>query len=125
MIITVIGFIAGILSGLAVGGGTLLVPALVLITGITQHTAQGVSLLSFVPTSVVAVITHYKQGNVRPRLAGYLVIGTVTGAVAGAMIAVQIPAPALRKVFGVFLIIMGLYELFYKTKQEKRKQLRR
>ncbi len=118
MIVTIIGFFAGILSGLAVGGGTLLVPALVFLTGITQHTAQGVSLLSFVPTSIVAVITHYRQGNVRPRLAGYLAIGTVAGALLGAMIAVRIPAPALQRIFGIFLMAMGFYEFFYKSRGE-------
>ncbi|PKM81869.1 MAG: sulfite exporter TauE/SafE family protein [Firmicutes bacterium HGW-Firmicutes-14] len=116
MLVTLIGFIAGILSGLAVGGGTLLVPALVFLTGITQHTAQGVSLLSFIPTALVAVITHYRQGNVRPRLAGYLIIGTVAGAVIGSMAAVNIPAPVLRKIFGVFLMTMGVYEFCCKSK---------
>ncbi len=115
MLVAVIGFLAGILSGLAVGGGTLLVPALVLITGISQHTAQGVSLLSFIPTSIVAVITHYRQGNVRPRLALLLSLGAVAGAVAGSLIAVKIPALFLRKIFGVFLMGMGIYEFFCKN----------
>ena len=117
MIVTIIGFLAGILSGLAVGGGTLLVPALIFLTDINQHTAQGVSLLSFIPTSIVAVITHYKQGNVRPRLALYLVLGTVAGAVIGAIIAVKIPAPLLKKFFGLFLITMGIYEFRCKSKK--------
>ena len=120
MLIAVIGFFAGILSGLAVGGGTLLVPALVLLTQITQHTAQGVSLLSFIPAATVAVITHYKQGNVRPRLAMYLAAGAVAGALAGAMIAVKIPAPLLRKIFGFFLMAMGIYEFCCKNRADKK-----
>lgn len=119
MLTTLIGLFAGILSGLAVGGGTLLVPALVLLTQITQHTAQGVSLLSFIPTATVAVITHYRQGNVRPRLALYLAAGAVAGALAGAMIAVKIPAPVLRKIFGLFLMAMGVYEFCCKQRPEK------
>lgn len=115
MLVAIIGFLAGILSGLAVGGGTLLVPALVFFSDLNQHTAQGVSLLSFIPTSMVAVFTHYKQGNVRPRLASYLIFGTVAGAVAGAMIAVKIPAPQLKQFFGVFLMIMGVYEFCCKN----------
>lgn len=114
MLVALIGFAAGILSGLAVGGGTLLVPALVFFTEINQHSAQGVSLLSFIPTSLVAVITHYRQGNVKPRLAGYLSLGAALGAVGGALIAVQIPPESLKKVFGIFLVIMGLYEFFWK-----------
>lgn len=110
MLVTVIGFFAGILSGLAVGGGTLLVPTLVFMKGIPQHTAQGITLLSFIPTAAVAVLTHYRQGNVRPRLAGILAIGTVGGAVIGSLIAVQIPAEILKKIFGLFLMGMGIYE---------------
>lgn len=110
MLVAIIGFLSGILSGLAVGGGTLLVPALVFVSDLNQHTAQGVSLLSFIPTSMVAVYTHHKQGNVRPRLAFYLAFGTVAGAVAGAMIAIKIPAAQLKHFFGVFLMIMGIYE---------------
>lgn len=110
MLVAIIGFLSGILSGLAVGGGTLLVPALVFFSGLNQHMAQGVTLLSFIPTSMVAVFTHYKLGNVRPRLAVTLAFGTVAGAIAGAMIAVKIPAAQLKQFFGVFLMIMGIYE---------------
>jgi len=118
VLVTIIGFFTGILSGLAVGGGTLLVPALVFLTDLTQHTAQGVSLISFIPISMVAVYTHYRQGNVRPRLALYLVIGTAAGAVAGAMIAIKISAPLLTRLFGLFLIGMGVYEFFHKAGNE-------
>lgn len=119
MLVAIIGFFAGILSGLAVGGGTLLVPALVFLKGVPQHTAQGITLLSFIPTAAVAVITHYKQGNVRPRLAGLLIIGTVGGAVVGSMVAEQIPAEMLKKIFGLFLMGMGIYEFFCKARHVK------
>jgi uncharacterized membrane protein YfcA len=113
VIVAFIGFLSGILSGMAVGGGTLLVPALVFFSNLSQHTAQGISLLSFIPTSMVAVLTHHKQGNVLPRLAFYLAFGTITGAVIGAMIAAKIPAPQLKQFFGVFLMGMGIYEFFF------------
>ncbi len=120
MLVTIIGFFAGILSGLAVGGGTLLVPALVFLKGIPQHTAQGVTLLSFIPTAAVAVITHYRQGNVRPHLALLLAFGTIGGAVIGSLIAVRIPAGLLKKIFGLFLMGMGIYEFCCKAKLSKR-----
>lgn len=116
MLVILIGFLSGILSGLAVGGGTLLVPALVFFSGLSQHTAQGVSLLSFIPTSMVAVFTHYRNGNVRPRLAVILAVGTVAGSVAGALIAVKIPAAQLKHFFGVFLMVMGIYEFCWKSR---------
>lgn len=116
MLVAIIGFLSGILSGLAVGGGTLLVPALVLFTELSQHMAQGITLLSFIPISAVAIITHYKQGNVRPKLAATIAIGTVVGAVIGASLAAEIPAPFLKRIFGLFLMGMGIYEFFCKTK---------
>lgn len=114
LLVLVIGLATGILSGLAVGGGTLLVPALVILLGIGQHTAQGVSLAAFIPTAMVAVITHYRHGNVRFDIVLAAVTGSVIGAVFGSLLAGQIAADLLRKVFGVFLIIMGIYEFTLK-----------
>lgn len=110
MLVVFIGFLSGILSGLAVGGGTLLVPALIFLQGIPQHIAQGISLASFLPTAAVAVITHQRHGNVRLRLALFLAVGSVIGAAAGALLAVRISAPVLQKIFGVFLMGMGIWE---------------
>lgn len=119
MLIYLIGFIMGIISGLAMGGGTLLVPALVILMNVPQHTAQGVCLASFIPTAVVAVITHLKQKNVKLQLTFYLAIGALLGAFLGASIANHVDAPLLRKIFGGFLVLMGIYEFFCKPAQEK------
>lgn len=119
MLVYVIGFLSGILSGMAVGGGTLLVPSLIFFQGVSQHVAQGVSLASFLPTSLVAVITHYKQGNVKVKLSMYLAIGAVIGAIAGASLAAHISDQWLERIFGLFLIAMGVYEFVCKGKKEK------
>ena len=116
MLILIIGFLSGILSGLAIGGGTLLVPALIFFIGTSQHVAQGISLASFLPTALVAVITHYRQGNVKFKLASLLIIGSVAGAIIGATIASRFSPEILKKIFGFFLILMGLYEYFGKAK---------
>ncbi|MDA8236238.1 MAG: sulfite exporter TauE/SafE family protein [Clostridia bacterium] len=116
LLVLIIGLATGILSGLAVGGGTLLVPALVLFLGVGQHMAQGVSLAAFIPTALVAVITHYRHGNVRLDIAVAAVTGSVLGAVAGSLMAAEISADLLKKVFGVFLIIMGVYEFTLKDR---------
>lgn len=116
MLVYLIGLLMGILSGLAIGGGTLLVPALVIFMEVSQHTAQGVCLAAFIPTAAVAVITHYRQRNVNIRLALCLIVGSLVGAVIGATLANLTSAELLRKIFGVFLLVMGLYELFGKAK---------
>ena len=121
MLLFIIGLLMGILSGLAIGGGTLLVPALICV-GTKQHIAQGVSLAAFIPTAIVAVITHYRQGNVKVKLAFYLAVGSIIGAVLGSLLASSLDAHLLKKIFGFFLIGMGIYEYSGKSKLEKLKE---
>lgn len=115
----IVGLLAGVLSGLAIGGGTLLVPALILLLDVEQHQAQAVALTAFLPMSSVAIVTHYKSGNVRPRLALLLAAGAIVGAFAGALLASQLSGPVLRKIFGIFLIGMGIYEIVSHPKREQ------
>lgn len=118
MLIYIIGLLMGILSGLAIGGGTLLVPALVFLMHVPQHTAQGICLASFIPTAVVAVITHLRQKNVDLKLAFSLTLGSLVGALVGSTLANHVDAALLKKMFGAFLFGMGVYE-FYSTLPKK------
>jgi hypothetical protein len=124
MFTAILGFLSGILAGLAVGGGTLLVPGLVLIKGVQQHVAQGVSLFIFLPTSVLAIGTHLRYGNVRWGLAWKLAIGSVMGAYIGAQIALRLQAPLLRRIFAVYLIAMGLYQLVHSPHSDQNQKQR-
>jgi uncharacterized membrane protein YfcA len=121
MLIYLIGLLMGVLSGMAIGGGTLLVPALVILLGVGQHTAQGICLAAFVPTAIMAVIIHYKQENINIKLAVYLTAGSLAGALLGASLANVMTAVFLKKVFGVFLVTMGLYEFFGRLKEKARR----
>ena len=56
-----IGFLSGIISGMGIGGGTILIPALLFLTDITQQQAQGINLIYFIPTALTALMTHQKQ----------------------------------------------------------------
>jgi len=115
MLVYLVGFFAGIISGMAIGGGTLLVPALVIFMDVGQHTAQGVCLASFIPTAAVAVVTHYRMGNVKVKLALSLAVGALAGAALGAALADVFLPSALRRFFGFFLIAMGIYQYFGKA----------
>jgi uncharacterized protein len=104
-----VGAVAGVLAGLlGVGGGILLVPFLVLAVGMTQHEAEATSLLVILPTAVAASIALRRRGVGDLPVA--LVIGVVgaVGAVAGALLALSLPADVLRAVFAVLLAIAGL-----------------
>jgi uncharacterized membrane protein YfcA len=104
-----VGAAAGVLAGLlGVGGGILLVPFLVLAVGMTQHEAEATSLLVILPTALAASIALRRRGVGDLPVA--LLIGLVgaVGAVAGALLALSLPADALRTVFAVLLAIAGL-----------------
>jgi uncharacterized membrane protein YfcA len=104
-----VGAAAGVLAGLlGVGGGILLVPFLVLAVGMTQHEAEATSLLVILPTALAASIALRRRGVGDLPVA--LLIGLVgaVGAVAGALLALSLPADILRTVFAVLLAIAGL-----------------
>jgi uncharacterized membrane protein YfcA len=103
-----IGLIAGVGSGLlGIGGGAVMVPAMVVLLGLSQHVAQGTSLVVIIPTAVSGSITHFRMGNVRLRTAAWLSLGGIVGAVAGALAALATPDEVLRLLFGGYLAFTG------------------
>ena len=116
MWVALVGFCSGIISGMGIGGGTILIPALLFFTDITQQQAQGVNLIYFVPTAITALITHQKKGNLDWKTARPVAVLGLAGAAAGAFLAVSLESEILRKIFGGFLFLMGLSEIFKKKK---------
>lgn len=117
MLIILVSILSGIISGMGIGGGTILIPALILFFNISQQSAQGVNLISFIPTASVAIIAHLKNKNILGKLSLLLIIGGLCGAILGSMLASSISSPVLRKLFGIFLLFMGLYEILSKAKK--------
>ena len=104
-----VGAVAGVLSGLlGIGGGAVMVPAMTLLMGLTQHMAQGTSLLVIIPTAISGSVTHFRMGNIRLQTAAWLSAGGVVGAVAGAFLALASPDAILRLLFGGYLAFTGL-----------------
>ncbi len=103
------GIFAGFLSGMmGVGGGTIMVPAMVLLAGFGQHMAQGTSLLSMVPAGSVGAMTHDRLGNVeRPLLYG-LIPGVLIGTYFGGSLALILPESTLRLIFAAVLSWTGI-----------------
>lgn len=102
-----LGAAAGVLTGMAAGGGTVLVPGLVLLFGIGQHRAQGAVLAAFLVTQATAALGQWRQGNVKFRLAWWMVAGAVVGAVGGALLAARTRAFTLRQIYGWYLLLIG------------------
>lgn len=121
MIVILIGLAAGIISGMGIGGGAILIPALVLFVKPEQHVAQSTNLLFFIPTAIVALSIHIKHKSVDFKTGIPIVLFGLAGAVLGSYIALAINGEILRKSFGIFLLGMGLYEICGKKKTRKAK----
>ena len=117
------GFLSGIVSGMGIGGGAILIPALTIFLGLEQQAAQKINLLYFLPTAAIALRTHAKSGNIEKKGLLRLTLYGLIGAGAGAIIAVQIDGNYLRKGFAAFLLLMAAYELVKGYKKWKLKTL--
>jgi len=124
MMLFIIGLVSGIISGMGIGGGTVLIPALVFIVGSSQQLAQGVNLAAFLPTALIAIIIHTKNKYIKYRIALYLFLFGLLGAYFGAKLAVHLSSQLLRRFFGVFLLCMGIYEFFRKGDKNRKSENR-
>jgi len=116
LLFLLLGLVAGVLSGLVgIGGGTIIIPALVFLFGFTQHKAQGTTLALLVPPiGILGAWTYYKQGFVDLKAAMFIVLGFFLGGLLGARVAVGVPDTVLRKVFGVYLLVVAVQMFFGK-----------
>jgi uncharacterized membrane protein YfcA len=116
-LIILVSIAAGFLSGLlGVGGGTLLVPALVMSAGLTQHQAQGISLAVMIPTAALGAWGYYRRGYLQRENFGQLAGGAVAGAVCGALLANILPAVGLKRIFGGFIFCLAVKLLWGEIK---------
>ena len=112
----ILGLIAGILSGMfGIGGGTILIPGLIFLAGLSQHEAQGTTLaIMLLPIGLLAVMKYYKSGHVHFYIAAFICVGFLIGGLFGANMAEALPNLVLRRAFGVFLMLTALYTIFTK-----------
>jgi uncharacterized membrane protein YfcA len=110
-----IGLFAGLLSSvIGIGGGIVIVPALVFLLHMDQKMAQGTSLaLLLPPVGIFAVINYYKAGYVDLKVAGVLIVAFVAGSFLGSKFALGLPENIIKKVFGAFLMLVSVKYLFF------------
>jgi uncharacterized membrane protein YfcA len=118
IIIILTGLAAGVLGGMVgIGGGIIIVPALVYFLAFSQHQAQGTSLaLMLFPVGILGVINYYKKGYVDFRYAGLLAIGFVVGSYLGSKFSLSLPQLTVKKIFAVLMLIVALKMLFIDKK---------
>jgi uncharacterized membrane protein YfcA len=116
------GLLCGVLSGFGVGGGSLLMVWMTAVLGLEQKTAQGVNLLFFLPTAAAALVFHSRSHRVDWRAVWPAALCGCLTAAAGAFLALGVESCVLRKLFGGFLIPVGILEIRRGIKKERRKK---
>ena len=116
IIAAVIGFSAGVLSGLiGIGGGIIMIPAMIFFLKFNQHLSQGTTLAAMIPPiGILAAYEYYKSGFVNIPVAVFIAIGFIIGGLIGAKFAVYINENLLRKVFGLVLLLISIKMIFFK-----------
>ena len=114
-----IGIFSGIFSGIGVGGGTILIFLLTTFIGLEQHIAQATNLIYFIPTAISAIIVNYKNKNIEIKLTLLTSIAGIIGAIIGAKISVNTDVEKLKKLFGIFLTVIAIHEIYTLYKEYK------
>ena len=108
MIYALFGVVFGIVGGMGLGGGIVLIPALTLLMGAEQHTAQGMTLFAYLPMALVALVMHIRNKQIRIKPVLFLTGFGCVGGVLGYWLATALAGETLRFIFAVFLIGAGL-----------------
>lgn len=116
LLLIIIGFLAGTLSGLVgVGGGILMVPLLIVLLGLGQHQAQGTALFAMLPPiGILAAMNYYKEGLVKWEYATVIALTFVVGGYIGSKLSLSLPPQTVRKVFGAVMLIAAIKLIFSK-----------
>ena len=115
LLLLIVGLAAGILSGLVgLGGGVIIVPALVFILGFSQHQATGTSLgILLLPAGIFAVINYYNKGYIDVKVVLLIFAGFLVGGWLGSKISLSLSQVALKKIFAVILLLIAGKVLFF------------
>ena len=115
---TIIGFFAGIMASMGLGGGFILIVYLTLYSNINQATAQGINLVFFIPIAIIALIFHTKNHLIiYKKIVPSILCGTI-GVFIGTYITTIISSKALSKIFAIFMIIIGLREFLSSNRKK-------
>ena len=118
LIYCLVGFATSVIAAMGLGGGTVFLTAAVMFFGFPQMQAQGINLLLFIPSAVIATIINSKNGLIQKEKIGFTAVFGCLFAVLGFLLAKNIDKQLISKIFALFLIFAGLKELFTKEKED-------
>ena len=105
------GLFGGLCGGMGLGGGTLLIPILTMILSVDQHLAQGLNLLVFIPTAIVALVIHAKNKLLNYKMFFIIVVPAAISAIVSSFLVKQSDGNILKNCFGGFLVFIAVYEI--------------
>lgn len=108
----IISILSGALTSIGLGGGTLLIIGLTMFLGLEQKIAQSINLIFFIPTAITSIWINTKEKRIKWNFVGYIIGGSIIGAIIGSLIAININIKILRKLFGIFIGIIAIYEIY-------------
>ena len=116
LLYVILGLVAGIFGGaFGIGGGTILIPVLVYLFGLTQHQAQGTTLAIMIPPiGLLAALRYWQAGNVKLTMAEFICMGFLFGGLIGANLIHNVSDPMLKKLFGFYLLFISVRMIFTK-----------
>jgi uncharacterized membrane protein YfcA len=114
LLLAIIGLVAGVLSGMiGIGGGIIIVPALVFVLGFSQQEAQGTSLgLLLLPVGILAVLNYYKKGYIDIKVVAIMSVTFILGGWLGSKLSLSLPQETVKKIFAILLIVVAAKMLF-------------
>jgi uncharacterized membrane protein YfcA len=118
-----VAFLTGIFASMGLGGGMVLIVYLTVFAGFSQLVAQGINLVFFIPIAIISLVLHTKNKLVEWKKAVPAVLWGTAAVIISAWLANRIEQSLLSKAFGIFLILMGLKELFFKGEKHKFKRV--
>lgn len=116
-------FLTGIFASMGLGGGMVLIVYLTVFAGFSQQVAQGINLVFFIPIAIISLVLHTKNKLVEWKKAVPAFLWGTAAVIISAWLANRIEQSLLSKAFGIFLILMGLKELFFKSEKHKFKRV--
>ncbi len=120
MWIAIISAAFGFIGGMGLGGGIVLIPALTMLFGYDQHSAQAATLLVFLPMSAAAIFVHWKAKRIKYKQAGLAALTGCAGAFLGSFCASQTCDDLLKMLFGYFLLFLGGMRIYFSIKKRKK-----
>lgn len=113
------GILLGFLSGLGIGGGSLLMLWLTLVLGMDHTSARGINLLFFIPSALIACLFRWKQGTLQWKQILPAIVAGCAAAAGFSWLSMYLDTPVIKKLFGILLIATGLRELFYRPRKAR------